>query len=295
MRIINNDANAVIKWRLTDVCQFKCPYCIRRDFITKANLKEDDEKCFKSIDEVIRIANDLNKVTNKKVKVDLIGGEVTILPSLNIIIDRLVKEDVIEKVNITSNFESDKIPSGDKISFTASYHPTQTKMSIEEWFKKASDYKEKFKYFKVETVATEDAKHIDEFVKLAIANNIPYQVEEDLTNPNCKGKACSSNKKVARYTVIDDEGKERKFVTRNEFLKKYGKNGISMFTGNKLCSRDFDYVYIEQDEVCLCAMPNIKLKDYKVVSGFHPCWRGPEGHCTLCGNISIKTIPELVF
>ena len=34
MKIFNLDNNAVIKVRVTDRCNFKCPYCIRRQFIT---------------------------------------------------------------------------------------------------------------------------------------------------------------------------------------------------------------------------------------------------------------------
>lgn len=299
MLIENLDKNAVIKWRLSDACNFKCSYCIRKPLVKEVG-KEDDEKCIKVLPEIIRIAKEIYRNSGKKIKVDLIGGEVTVLPSLDKIISELTKEDFIEKVNITTNAELIdvlKSVTNTKVSITCSYHPTQTKKSIENWFYDVSLLCSISRYVKVETVAVKDAKHIEDFVRLSCEYGLDYQVEEDLFNQELTGKACSSKKKNMRYRVTDDNGVVKEFPTRNIFLKKYGINGCTIWTGNKECTRDFDYIYIEKDEVYLCSSKPVPVSEYHPVKGWHPCWRINNGNpmCTLCGNLSIRTIKEFVF
>lgn len=300
MEIKNLDTNAVIKWRLSDACNYKCDYCIRKPLVVEGHATTDDKKCVDSIGEVTRIANELYKNTGKKVKIDLIGGEVTVLPSLKTIIDSLLSEEVVAKVNITSNMVlTDVLKSiaSKKVTITCSYHPTQEKRTIEEWFEQAAELSSLFGYFKVETVATKDATHIEKFVELADGYKLDYQVEEDLFNEELTGKACSSTKRNYRYEVTDDNGVTKKFLTRNMFLKQYGIEGKYVFCRNKECSRDFDYVYIEQDQVFLCADKPVPIKDYKPLKDYHPCWRARTAnpYCTLCGNISIRSMKEFVF
>lgn len=294
MEIKNNDTHAVIKWRISDCCQFTCPYCIRREFVKHADGLTDAQKCIEAVPEVVRIAKELEQNTGKKIKVDLIGGEISIIPNIDVIITKLLAEEAIDKINITSNFEqTPDVFLNKKISFTASYHPTQTKLSLGEWFNKVKECKDKCRYFKVETVQTFEATHIDAFIAKAIEMGVDYQIEGDLFDKRVKGIDLRPKKQTNRYIVTDDNGETREFATRNQFLKLYTDGFVP--TGNKLCSRDFDYVYIEQDQVFLCAKEPIPIKEYTPVPWMHPCWRGPKGACTLCGNISIKTIPEFVF
>ena len=253
-------------------------------------IKTDSDKCLAALPEVARIARDLERNTGKKCKVDLIGGEVTALPVLSQIIDGLLAGEV-DKVNITTNFELEP-PAGNHITCTASYHPAQTKMSMEEWFEKAVAYKDKVRFFKVETVALYDSTHIDEFVRRAEEAGIPYQVEEDLNDKRCKGKGCSSTKPKPRYVITDDEGNEREFSTRNAFLKQYGIDGMYVSTQGMCCSREYDYVYVEQDRVFMCHAA-VPVAQYEPLQGYHLCPR--QSKCTLCGNISLKPLPSAKF
>lgn len=271
MTIRNLETHAVIKWRITELCNFRCPYCIRRP-IANEEYEWDIMKTVKQI-------NKFSKQFDKPVKVDLIGGEVTVLPNLKEVIDNLD----VDKVNITTNFELDP-PEGSKITATLSYHPSQTKYTIEEWFERASYYRNKIRYCKVETVKTEDATHIDRFIELATAYSLDYQVEEDLLNSNLKGEKISTMKSNPRYEVTFDDGHKELFATRNSFLKKYGFQGLAVSTENKLCTRDVDYIYIEKDMVWSCDK-KYPINEFKLRKP-HPCLRS-KGYCTLCGNISL--------
>lgn len=294
MKIENLDTHAVIKWRLTDSCNFDCPYCIRKP-LREDTAKDDNDKCMNAIDGVKSIAIQLYANTGKKVKVDLIGGEISILPNVDDIIAKLLEEDIIEKVNITTNFERDITPNK-KVTITASYHPTQTKYNLDEWFERVEKVKDLFGYFKVETVYTKDATHIDAFIEKAKEIGVDFQVEEDLFDESLKGKGCSSVKKSIRYRVTDDEGVVKEFSTRNSFLKQYGYKGSTILTNNILCSRDFDYVYIIKDEVTSC-YGKTPIYEFKLEPQYHPCCRAGTDNavCTLCGNISVKSMPMFLF
>lgn len=272
MTIIDLDEYATIKLRLTDYCNYKCSYCIRRKTIEQEGCMLDDENCLNYIDDYNRIIDELKAKTNKPVKVDLIGGEVTILPYLSELIGKLKAD----RINITTNL-SRSLPIDSRMSVTASFHPEFT--DLDTFFKSVDYYKDKFKNFKVETVSFQNETHVDEFIKRAKELNVSYMVEEDLLDTNKTGKACSSNKPKPRYFVNGNY-----YNTRNEFLKKHGENGWGVLVTNEYCSRDVNYVYIEQGEVSSCTKL-IPIKDFHVAD-FHKCYRGG-GVCSLCGHITL--------
>jgi len=272
MTIIDLDEYATIKLRLTDYCNYKCSYCIRRKTIEQEGCMLDDENCLKYIDDYNRIIDELKAKTNKPVKVDLIGGEVTILPYLSELISKLKAD----RINITTNL-SRPLPIDRRLSITASFHPEFT--DLDTFFESVSYYKDKFKNFKIETVSFSNATHIDEFIKRAQEIGVAYMVEEDLLDTNKTGKACSSNKPKPRYLVDGNY-----YNTRNEFLKKHGENGWGVMITNEYCSRDVNYVYIEQGEVSSCNRLT-PVKDFHVAD-YHKCYRGG-GVCSLCGHITI--------
>lgn len=272
MQIINLETHNVLKWRITDCCNYHCPYCIRREFInnTKYNL---------DIDNVVRIAKEMPK--NKPTKVDLIGGEVTILPNLKEIIDKLFAAG-IDKINITTNASKDLSYLADKrITLTCSYHPTETEESVEDFIDRIVSYKDLFGYVKIETVNTKGAVHVDKFIEYA-KDKIDYMVEADLFQPETKG--VSSIKKNYRYKFINNDTEEY-FYTRNSFLKKYGVNGQCIPTSGIKCSKEYDYVYIEGDKVITCRGV-IPVNEFHPEKQWHSCYR-PNSYCTLCGNISV--------
>mgnify|MGYP003307555184 CR=1 FL=1 len=278
MTIIDLDEYATIKLRLTDYCNYKCSYCIRRKTIEQEGCMLDDESCLKYIDDYNRIIDELKAKTSKPVKVDLIGGEVTILPYLSELITKLKAD----RINITTNL-SRPIPIDPRLSVTASFHPEFT--DLDTFFKAVDYYKDKFKNFKVETVSYGEATHVDAFIAKAKELGVAFMVEEDLLDANKIGKACSSNKPKPRYLVVENGSDRGKYYnTRNEFLKKHGTNGWGVLVTEEYCSRDVNYVYIEQGEVSSCTKL-IPVGDFHVAN-FHKCYRGG-GLCSLCGHITL--------
>ena len=96
--------HSVIKWRLTDACNYKCSYCLRYSWSNKTqdlkNIKADNELAIKLIPEIARIINEMPG----KVKLDLIGGEVSLL-DLETILKGIfaITNDKLFRLNITTN------------------------------------------------------------------------------------------------------------------------------------------------------------------------------------------------
>jgi len=292
MNIINLDKSAVIKWRLTDNCNYHCSYCIRRDFIIGDHSK-DESKCFEALPKVINLAKKVSENTSKLVKIDLIGGEITLFKNLGAIIDKILENDFIRSVNITTNFFRpvdywlNLTKNLNKITLTASFHPTECKEGLEAFIKKAITLKDKFKNFKCETVYTLGCTHTDKFIELCTKNNIMYMVEENLFDSNLKGINTSIKKKKPRYKVIDDIGETRFFQSRNDFIKKYGIDNSYVSSKGLYCTRNFDYVYIEQDIAMNCHKVPQKIDKFELEFKPHLCYRKGHEVCTLCGVISL--------
>ena len=290
--IRNLDSRCVIKWRLTDICNYHCSYCIRKPL---SDTSAENYDRIETAKRVAELAEQLTKNTGKKCKVDLIGGEIIVLPDLFDIITELSQHASVDRINITTNF-SRKAEYFEELrqhcvdpvsmSMTASYHPNYCKLTLQDWINKAVRVSKVMDYFKCETVQLKDSTHIDEFIKLCQENNLHYMVEGDLLDESLNGVKYSSKKTHPRYDVTFADGTVKGFGTRNSFLKEYGENGMSVKTDGFLCTRDFDYVYIEKDEVFTC-VSKYNIHDFKLAEKPHPCYRGKDGICTLCGNISL--------
>lgn len=296
--IKNLDDSAVIKWRLTDCCVYECSYCIRRPQALPSSISVDYNRCMLSLSHINRIAKELSENTGKPVKIDLIGGEPTVFNDLKKIIGGLDKT-YIKKVNLTSNFYRNNryweelLECGIPITATFSYHPEFCNESVESFCRRVKELQNKgLSYVKCESVLTQYAPHIEGFVETCKKFGLDYMVEGDLNNPRLKGISQSLISKPGkpRYEVIDDKGTARKFGTRNSFLKEYGQNGNCVNTTNFLCSRNYDYVYIEQDMVLHCSKPLEHISEFSVSKSYSPCGRSGTDMpvCTLCGNISVR-------
>lgn len=285
--LIDLDDMKVLKWRLTDFCNYHCSYCIRRPIANPQTLQEDMEACKKALPEVVRIAEHLNYRFDKLVKIDLIGGEVSCSDDTKEIIKQLGFCDAIGKINITTNLSrnidwyTDLIESSKKkVSITASFHPEEA--DLDTYLKKALILS-KLCQFKCETVITKEATHIDKFVNFCENNKIYYMCEENLFDETLRGQARRNTKQNYRYLVKTDEG-DKYYYTRNEFIKQFGENGIAFNTQGFKCSRDYDYVYFDRDKVLMCDA-TIPAEKYKLLGKPRAC---PRGKCTLCGHMSLS-------
>ena len=79
--IINNDDMFILKWRLTEWCNYRCSYCLRAEKKMFSNIndmrnKDADEKIvLETAPEVSRILDEIAV----PVKINIIGGETTFL------------------------------------------------------------------------------------------------------------------------------------------------------------------------------------------------------------------------
>lgn len=281
------DDMKVIKWRITEACNYHCSYCIRRPLVEKAN-PENIKAALAVLPDVINLAERLANRHNMKVKIDLIGGEVSLHKETLDIVKGLGDSEAIGKINITTNLSQpvdwyldliDK--SKKKISITASFHPEYA--DLDEFLEKAFTLS-KVCQFKAETVITAEANHIDKFVAFCESHNMYYMCEENLFDPSLRGQAKKNIKEVARYQVTFDDGTEEYFNTRNEVIKTYGTEGMLIDTTEMKCSRDYDYIYIERDEVLSCTS-SCHIRDFRLYPRPHPC---PRGKCTLCGHMTLS-------
>jgi len=285
--IQNLDPNCVIKWRPTDLCNYNCTYCIRKPLVEE---KEIDRVSVAKM--IANLADRLSRRSGKMCKIDLIGGEVTILSDLAEIIEELGHSVSVEKINITTNFskpteyfEELYTHTAVPITMTVSYHPDYYEGSLEDFIKKASEVSQIVYYLKCETVKTKDSTHIDEFIRLCEEYGLDYMVEGDLMDADLKEDSCSSVKPDPRYLVTFDDGHTETFYTRNEFLKKYGNPDGSVDVKGYNCSRDYDYIYIDKDEIYSCTRKH-NPATFSPLKKVHKCYRS-NGLCTLCGNISV--------
>ena len=245
-----------------------------------------------ALPDVIRIAEELNAIHNRQVKIDLIGGEISLFDDLCKLIDTLLFTNCIAEVNITTNLYRDveyylalcKISKckNKKISITASYHYEYTDLDI--FMDKAKVlYEELGDSFKCETVITNVNKNVDTFIEKCNEIGCHYMCEEDLLDMSKRGKTVRNYKVGNRYKVIHDDGTESLYTTRNEVIKKYGKNGIAMDTRGMRCTRDSNYVYIELNAAIPCHS-RVYIKNYRVSEYPQLC---QIGSCTLCGHMSV--------
>lgn len=297
MKIQDLDNYSVIKWRLTDICNYRCSYCIRKPFIeTRENIDSDWNKNIKALPHIKRIANELNQNTQKQIKIDLIGGEISLFENLLYLISELFEEDIIQEVNLTTNlcrnaeyyielFRCAK-KMNKTVSMTASFHPEYA--NLKDFMTKVEailkdDVKNR-SVFKSETVITNANNQVADFVKRCEELNCFYMCEEDMHDTSKRGQSVTNHKPTVRYSVENDNGNVTLYTTRNEVIKTFGEEGKYIATAGGKCTRDYDYTYVEQDMAIPCHN-KIPIEEYNVHKNKRIC---QYPFCTLCGHMSFE-------
>ena len=302
--------DSVIKWRLTDACNYKCSYCLRYSWSNKTQdtslVQQDNELAIKLIPEIARIINEMPG----KVKLDLIGGEVSLLDLETILTGIFaITGNKLYRLNITTNmFKSAEYytnlcnlvnDNGAELGITCSWHSESC--TFENFFEKFEQIKSPTnqKGIRCECVSRIDNQDdIKRFIDYCESKGISYFVERDLNALSEDKKNLlvgSSSKKKDRYKVITDEGKELLFKTRNEVISgEFTNYGFFVDAKNYYCTRDYDYTYIEKD-IHMGRIGNSDCKKVESIYDFHPL-KEPEicekPGCTLCGHMSVGNIKE---
>ncbi|MBQ5999270.1 MAG: hypothetical protein IJL70_07365 [Treponema sp.] len=299
-----------IKWRLTHECNLACSYCAHKIF--RLPYKKNDAEQIHLCEIAGQISKLIDKVKQDKVKIDLVGGEVTLFELEDILRNLTTKK--LFRIQITTNFMRDKdyyisladyLKSRDiELSLTASFHCEFTDM--DKYFEKVKAIKDKCTIFCSEMVSTADSQNlVHDFEKKCKELDIDYLIDADTRREanvlRMNKKLYTSNRrknKSHRYTAVLQDEKlkiyNKTYLTRNDFLLDDNIKQISrakLFnTKGYYCSMGWNYIYIEVDKIgtktrnnpdCTIRIP-IKefeqIKPTKCIANF----------CTLCGNMNIS-------
>ena len=307
---LKGKCQSVIKWRLTDACNYKCSYCLRYAWSNKTQdtslVQQDNSLAISLIPEVARIINEMPG----KVKLDLIGGEVSLL-DLETILNGIfaITSDKLFRLNITTNMFRPAeyytnlcnivYKNGAELGITCSWH--SERCTFEDFFEKFEQIKSPTnqKGIRCECVSRVDNQEdVKRFIDYCESKGISYFVERDLNATPEEKKTLiigSSSKKKDRYKIITDAGEEKLFKTRNEVISGELVDYQSYATSTDYyCTRDYDYVYLEKD-IHMGRIGGADCKNIESIYNFHPL-KGPKlchkPGCTLCGHMSIGLIKE---
>lgn len=302
-----DDADCVIKWRITDLCNIRCSYCLRKykqtRIATDELIKEQTEKLCLVIEQISKM---LEKTEFKNVKIDLIGGEVSLFDLKRVF--NHVKSDKIKKINITTNFIKSaeyyadfcnffaKI--GVKISVTASFH--YEFQTLENYLKKIEAVRNKFDILKCEMVSTSNNQELCKtFIKECEGRELDYMVEADLSDSKLDARknglitACRKKNVKNRYLVEFTDGSKKEYSTRNQLLtdteikENFAQKAINTY--GLFCTNGFDYIYIDFDTVISRTKENNNCTTKTPVAEYE--FTEPkeckQNICTLCGHCSV--------
>lgn len=300
-----DDADCVIKWRITDLCNIKCSYCLRKYKQTRKAtdelIKEQTEKLCSVIEQISKM---LEKTEFKNVKIDLIGGEVSLFDLKRVF--KHLKSDKVKKSNITTNFIKSADYYADLCDFfheigikntvTASFH--YEFQTLENYLKKIEAVRNKFDILKCEMVSTSNNQELCRtFIKECESRGLDYMVEADLSdnklNARKNGLITASRKKKNRYLVEFTDGGKKEYSTRNQLLtdaeikENFAQKAINTY--GLICTNGFDYIYIDFDTVISRTKENNNCTTKTPVEKYE--FTEPkeckQNICTLCGHCSI--------
>lgn len=297
----NDGFDCYIKWRMTDTCNYSCSYCIR----SKTTEAYSADEVATENEELVQVAKDINTLLESSdfsnIKIDLIGGEVTLL-DLETILAEITTEKVTE-FNITTNFSKSadyyiNLAKLYPISLTASLHSGCA--DKETFFDKAKTVNEAnvLKYFKCETVSCSDNQSdIEDFISNCEALGIDYIIDRN------KEECITSEMKIASkrtgsaelYTVEFTDGTTKNFESKAEIFSLFKNNafarGKAIHTGGMMCTCSTNYIYIQKDTVIGRKEGESGCGNKMSVSEFKflPAQKCTCDFCTLCGRYSLYT------
>ena len=300
----------ILKWRITSMCNLKCSYCLRTHNLEDYNA-DKIEADTKQLCEISKKLSDVfDKSDKNNVKIDLIGGEVSLF-DLERIFSHLTS-DKIKRINITTNFKKDSDYYNSlakylkdrniELSLTCSYHDEF--WSIDSYFDKVIQVKDNVVIFCCELVSTKNNQDLCyEFKKRCLDLDVDYMIEADLSKEalllrrqNLLFVESRKIKKNPRYKATFSDGTFQIYSSRNEFLTD---NQISenvqqraLRTRGFYCTNTSNYAYLDFDtfrcrtdysEKCinLVSIDDFKILEPKLCTS---------GVCSLCGHQSLWKI-----
>ena len=308
--IYTTDVISFIKWRLTEACNYKCSYCIRRItrgrskdnyvFQDLSQLQRDWERCKIALPHVNRI---IEEFPGKTAKIDMLGGEVTLLPLAELIEGLSPK---VVHINITTNLSAsvpyfkELIETCEKrkidLYITASFHyESATLDAYVAKMKVLNTYISDYFHIKGEIVSVKENQDlVQQFIEAMENNNLPYHVDIDKKNFTDTLLCKSSILKKDVIRIVDAEGREQYFKTKGEAIRAvWGEHEKAAHTRGMYCTAGYDYIYIEKNNVMgrvatdnySTCKQSIPIQYYHPIKQPLPCRREK---CSLCGHFSLS-------
>lgn len=291
---VDEDNVFIIKWRLCFFCNYTCPNCIQgvQECLDKSTIIETENTLYSAAEALdthilAKLPSDL------KVKIELVGGEVSLLDLIKVL--NCIRDKKLWRIQLTTNFSrhhqyyidlADYLKSRNiELSLAASYHETQT--SLDTFLLKAQQVKKHCTLFSVEMVSTESNQElVEEFKALCEVKNLKYSIDGDKTEAG-KDINVSSNKQP-RYTVKFEDGSIVNFTTKSMLIrdKRFIQHrNMYIRTNGYYCSYGYHYIYVEVDKVFgpLCT-DRKNIEEFKLKTALTKC---PYTHCSLCGRMSL--------
>ncbi len=299
----NGDADFIIKWRMTDSCNASCSYCIRKEERQAPEDIKAENKAMEAVAEKINTL--LERIPQTKVKIDAVGGEVSIL-DLQTIFSKITSEK-LKKVIITTNLLRDadyyiSLAETVPLGITASFH--YESQTIDAYMAKIKALKESGKliYLCCETVSSENnTEEVNAFIEQCEALGVYYMAEPDRRNETDADRAenkfiCKSNRTDnIRYTATFSDGSTKEYKTRTELLNEFNKVELTRYgryfpVEGMTCSYSYDYIHIIKDKVIGRRAGYKGCRNYMEIEEFEPTEK-PEPcislMCTICGAMSL--------
>ncbi|MBQ3471642.1 MAG: radical SAM protein [Clostridia bacterium] len=298
-----------IKWRMTRDCNLHCSYCAQRHKDTlPADISAQESVLVRTAE---RISSLIERSGKKSVKLELVGGEVTLF-NLEEILSRITSP-ALKRVQVTSNFMrgadyyaalGDYLSSrGVEFSLTASFHSEG--QGLDDYIYKAERVKGHTTWFTCQMVSSVGNQPlVMQFKEMCDAKKLAYHIDADIRSERYMQRkdmrlytAASRVTGKPRYiaTLKDADGNlfEREYQTRNSFITDGTVYENSLFkairTKGYVCTVGWDYVYIEFDRVASRTAENADCTQRMVIEDFVPVPPAPclFGSCTLCGQMSL--------
>ncbi len=296
----NDGFDCRVKWRMTDICNYSCPYCARGNFLSAYSAEKIASENIALAGTAEKISALLSDSGFKNVKIDLIGGEVSLL-DLESILSRITAENVAE-YNITTNLSRPadyyiSLASRFPVSMTASLHESEA--DIVEFFVKAGKIKSSgaLRGFKCETVSCADNQEtVGKFIEKCGEIGADFIIDRDKSAP------ASSMEISARRTGEGElisaqftDGTSRVFKSKAELLGLFLGNrfakGKFAYTKGLRCTNSEDYLYIDKHTAVGRRKDGGKCAERMPVDEFEflPAQKCKVDFCSLCGRFRLYT------
>lgn len=277
-----------IHWDTLTICQLECSYCYAR------NLKGKEWGKFTPKKTIDKIIDALSK-SYLPFNLGLLGGEPTIGPYYNYIIDKVLSLDKINKIYVTTNAEKDlsTIRTSD-IAFLFSYHPADC-TSDENFLKNVKYIIQQGNQLKVNIILHPNKKFWEKSLNMAKEiMNLNVKIHPHFLHSLWERKLYRYNKELWNYfSIFKDLEKDICFNEDKFNDYEVYKNGLTKFKGWSCYNNNYE-IDVEGKVVQFCRTENTSTIDltkdsdfFEKITAIEPMFC-PYNECNCDGLLKLK-------